>query len=167
MDSGWGKVYSKRDKMSSTTSNVLETSYIDNSERGAAAYFGQHPWYIKNMRKRDEDVYQEILRQGHGQFILGHIRYVEEVNNLLFYWGEIYNILEEAKFKPWKNFKKEEDFKLIYSNAFSMKEKVIPYRAFLNLKKMLSTMIDIANEYNLLEKYNLKEEYAKYADYFN
>ncbi len=153
--------------MSATTATVFESSYIDNSERSLAAYFGQHPWYIKNMRKRDEDVYQEIIRQGRGQFILGHIRYVEEVNDLLFHWGEIYNILEDAKCKPYKNFFKHEDFRIVFNNAFSSKEKVIPYRAFLNLQRMISTMVGIANDRGLLAEYDLKEEYKKYANYDN
>ncbi len=146
-----------------TTSNVLESSYIDNSERALGASVGQDPWYIKRMRERDPDVYKEIKRQGHGQFVLGHIRYIEEVNDLLFHWGELYNILEDAKLKPYKNFFAHEDFRTVYNNAFNSKEKAIKYRAFINLKKMLSSMTKMAIEADLLKEYDLEEEYRKYS----
>jgi hypothetical protein len=113
------------------------------------------------MEKNDPELINLILQFGRGQFIVGHIRYIETINQFLFHFGELYNLLEEEKYSLYTRWKKREDFRYLIGQSFSSKEQSLSFRRFQNLKIYLKEMIDAAIEIKALAKYNLTDEYIK------
>jgi hypothetical protein len=135
--------------------------WIDKSDGALSRAVGKDPYYIHRMEKNDPELINLILQFGRGQFIVGHIRYIETINQFLFHFGELYNLLEEEKYSLYTRWKKREDFRYLIGQSFSSKEQILSFRRFQNLKIYLKEMIDAAIKIKALAKYNLTDEYIK------
>jgi hypothetical protein len=80
---------------------------------------------------------------------------------MLYYFGELYNLLEEEKydFKKDKFLKKKmKAFAGIRSRAFSAGEASMSLEVYNDLYTFTEHLLNLAEEYNLLEKYGLTRE---------
>jgi len=138
---------------------ATDSYWLDYSPGATSRALGKDSLYVNRLQKKDPDMFQEILKLGRGQFIIGHIRYIEKINRYLFYFGELFHILNEYKFGLYAKWEKRKDFRLIYKHAWSSKEQTIPYGAYQSMKQFISEMIEFADKLGALEEYGIREEY--------
>lgn len=133
--------------------------WLDNTEGALSRAVGKDTYYISRLEKTDPRTIEKIMQLGRGQFIIGHIRYIEEINKLFFYFGELYNILGDKKYGLYEKWRNRPDFRFIKRHSFSSKEQSLSFERYIHMKQYISEMIDIAIEIKALEEYDLTDEY--------
>jgi len=131
----------------------------DNTIKGASLFLGKDEHFFSSIQRHTPKKWEAIKHFGGGSIVMGYIRLQAEMSEKLYQFGELYNILEEAKFKPIEFFPKEEkQFKRIRAYSFSSPEQIMTLEEIQALKRYVKEMAILADKHGLLKKYNIKKD---------
>ena len=128
-----------------------EPQFLPEEEMGV--FVDKYPGYFSALRKDYPEKLKTIEEFGKGSLVMGYARYFMKANELLYQFGELYNIIQEKEkdklFEPIKEFKK------LRSLAYSSRQEILPLELYKYLQKFIGDMVQWCEENDLLSKYNL------------